>query len=126
MSRIFYVNGAFVPEAEAKISVLDRGFLFGDGVYEVTSVVDGHLVDNAAHLARLKRSRDELGMPSPASDDEIVRIQEEMVARNKLTEGLVYLQITRGAADRDFAYPEAPEPSPARLGRAGRSARSRS
>lgn len=111
MPRIFYVNGAFVPEADAKISVLDRGFLFGDGVYEVTSVVDGRLVDNPAHLARLTRSRDALGMPAPASDDEIVAIQKELVARNDLTEGLVYLQVTRGAADRDFGYPENPEPS---------------
>ena len=111
MSRIVYVNGRFLPEAEAHISVFDRGFLFGDGVYEVSSVLDGGLVDNAAHLARLERSLGELGMASPASPEEIVRAQKELIARNDLTEGVVYLQITRGPADRDFAYPSEPKPT---------------
>jgi len=65
MSRTVYVNGAYLPEEEAKISVFDRGFLFADGVYEVATVVDGRLVDNAAHLARLQRSLGELAMPAP-------------------------------------------------------------
>ena len=111
MSRIVYVNGDFVPESEARISVFDRGFLFGDGVYEVTSVLDRGLVDNAAHLARLERSLGELGMDSPASPEEIVRAQKELVARNDLDEGIVYLQVTRGPADRDFAYPGEPQPT---------------
>ena len=76
MSRIVYVNGRFVPESEAHISVFDRGFLFGDGVYEVSSVLAGGLVDNAAHLARLERSLGELGMASPASPEEIVKRAE--------------------------------------------------
>jgi D-alanine transaminase len=105
MGRIVYVNGEFVPEQEARISVFDRAFLFADGVYEVSSVIDGKLVDNAAHLRRLQRSLQELRMPCPASDEEIVRIQREIVARNGVTEGTVYLQVTRGAADRDFAFP---------------------
>ena len=111
MTRIVYVNGQFVPESEAHISVFDRGFLFADGVYEVSSVLDGGLVDNASHLARLERSLGELGMTSPASPDEIVRAQKELIARNDLDEGIVYLQITRGPADRDFAYPAEPKPT---------------
>jgi D-alanine transaminase len=111
MSRIVHVNGSWLPEAEAKISVFDRGFLFADAVYEVTSVLDGRLVDFAAHLARLHRSLGALEMPSPAGDDDLLAIHREVVARNDLAEGLVYLQVTRGAADRDFAWPAAPVPS---------------
>lgn len=111
MSRIVYVNGRFVPESEAHVSVFDRGFLFGDGVYEVSSVLDRGLVDNAAHLARLERSLGELGMALPLSPDEIVRAQKELVARNDVDEGVVYLQVTRGPADRDFAYPARPKPT---------------
>ena len=111
MSRIVYVDGRFVPESEAHVSVFDRGFLFGDGVYEVSSVLDGGLVDNAAHLARLERSLGELGMATPATPDEIVHAQKELIAHNDLDEGVVYLQITRGPADRDFAYPAEPEPT---------------
>lgn len=106
--RIVYVNGAFVPEQEATISVFDRGFLFADGVYEVSSVLDGRLIDNDAHLRRLHRSLGELDMPAPASDEEIVAAQETLITRNELTEGVIYLQATRGPAERDFAYP-APE-----------------
>ena len=111
MSRIVYVNGDYLPEEHAKISIFDRGFLFADGVYEVSSVLDGRLVDNRAHLARLRRSLDALGMRAPASEDEIVRVQHTLIARNRLHEGIVYLQITRGAADRDFAYPKGATPS---------------
>lgn len=111
MSRIVYVNGQYLPEAEAKISVFDRGFLFADGVYEVSSVLEGKLVDNAAHLKRLRRSLGELRMDFATGDGEIAAIQTELIARNQLHEGLVYLQVSRGAADRDFAFPKAPEPS---------------
>ena len=111
MTRIVYVNGQFVPESEARVSVFDRGFLFGDGVYEVSAVVGGGLVDNAAHLTRLERSLGELGMVSPAAPDEIVRAQKELIERNDLEEGIVYLQVTRGPADRDFAYPAEPKPT---------------
>ena len=106
MSRIVYVNGAYLPEEEAKISVFDRGFLFADGVYEVSSVLAGKLIDNAAHMARLERSLDELKMAPPLPLDEIPPIQREIVARNALDQGTVYLQVTRGAADRDFPFPE--------------------
>ncbi|MBL4890726.1 MAG: D-amino-acid transaminase [Rhizobiaceae bacterium] len=111
MSRIVYVNGEFLPEEEAKISVFDRGFLFADGIYEVCTVINGKLIDNVAHIARLRRSMSELNMPSPASDEEITDIQAQIVSQNELENGLVYLQITRGAADRDFAFPVEPKPS---------------
>ncbi|WP_439272223.1 D-amino-acid transaminase [Pseudochrobactrum sp. HB0163] len=104
MSRIIYVNGAYVPEEEAKISVFDRGFLFADGIYEVSAVVDGKLVDNDAHLARLSRSLKMINVPAPLSDEDIITMQKELIKRNNLTEGVVYMQITRGAADRDFVY----------------------
>lgn len=111
MSRTVYVNGEYLPEEDAKISVFDRGFLFADGVYEVASILNGKLIDNKAHLIRLQRSLDELEMPAPCSLDEIEAIQLEMVSRNNIEEGLLYLQVTRGAADRDFAYPKDPVPS---------------
>jgi D-alanine transaminase len=111
MSRIVYVNGEYLPEEDAKISVFDRGFLFADGVYEVTSVLDGKLVDNAAHLARLQRSLAELGMASPLPPEEIEVVQREMLKRNDLVEGGLYLQVTRGAADRDFSVPKEATPS---------------
>lgn len=110
MGRIVYVNGEYVPEEEARISVFDRGFLFADGIYEVTSVLEGKLVDFPSHLARLHRSLEALEMPAPASDGEIEAIHRELVARNGLVEGMVYLQATRGAADRDFAWPEGARP----------------
>ena len=106
MSRIVYVNGEFVAEQDAVISVFDRGFLFADAVYEVSAVLEGKLIDNDAHLKRLRRSLSELNITLPNSDEEIVRVQRELIARNKLTEGLVYLQATRGAAERDFPFPK--------------------
>lgn len=105
MSRIVHVNGEWFPEEEARISVFDRGFLFADGVYEVTSVLDGGLVDFPAHLGRLRRSLAALEMPSPGTDAELAALHREVVMRNGLVEGMVYLQVTRGAADRDFAWP---------------------
>jgi D-alanine transaminase len=111
MSRTVYVNGDYVPEEDAKISVFDRGFLFADAVYEVSSVIDGKLVDNAAHLARLDRSLRELEIAWPCSRQELTAIQKELISRNALSEGVVYLQVSRGAADRDFAYPTDATPS---------------
>lgn len=111
MSRTVYVNGQYLPEEQGKISIFDRGFLFADGVYEVSAVLRGRLVDNAAHLARLHRSLGELSIPQPVSDEEIITAQRELVERNALDEGLVYLQITRGPADRDFAFPDNPAPT---------------
>ncbi|MBJ7444440.1 MAG: D-amino-acid transaminase [Sphingobium sp.] len=100
---IAYLNGAFLPLDQARISPLDRGFLFADGIYEVAAVIDGGLVDSASHLARLQRSADALGIRLPLSLAEIEAVQKQLVARNALHEGLVYLQLTRGAdATRDF------------------------
>ncbi|WP_342359238.1 D-amino-acid transaminase [Terrarubrum flagellatum] len=107
MSRIVYVNGAYVPEHDARISIFDRGFIFADGIYEVSAVMGGKLLDNDGHLKRLERSLGEIGMKMPLPADEIVKIQKELIARNGIVEGTVYLQVTRGAADRDFAFPSA-------------------
>lgn len=111
MSRIVYVNGEYLPEEQARVSVFDRGFLFADGVYEVSSVLRGKLIDNPGHLARLHRSLNELDMAAPAGDEEIQVIQQTLIEKNNLDEGLVYLQVTRGVADRDFAYPKGVKPS---------------
>lgn len=111
MSRIVYVNGTYVPEEEAKISVFDRGFLFADAVYEVTAVLDGRLVDFDGHMARLRRSLGALEMSAPVDEAALEAIHRELVARNGLAEGLIYLQVTRGAADRDFVYPVGAVPS---------------
>ena len=107
MTRIVYVNGDYVPEDQAKVSVFDRGFLFADGVYEVTSVLEGKLLDFAGHARRLERSLSELDMAAPVTMDELLEIHRELVVRNDLQEGMIYLQVTRGAdADRDFAFPD--------------------
>lgn len=111
MSDIAYVNGAFTPLEDARVSILDRGFLFADGVYEVAAVIDGRLIDNEAHLARLQRSLDALRLESPVPMAEIVEIERALVSRNGVREGLVYLQITRGAAERDFAFPKNAKPT---------------
>ena len=106
MDPIAYVNGSFVPLSDAKISILDRGFLFADGIYEVSAVLDGKLVDNASHLARLERSVGEIQLKLPETVERITELQKELIARNKLADGLVYLQVTRGAdKGRDFAFP---------------------
>jgi D-alanine transaminase len=112
LDSIAYVNGSFVPLSEAKVSILDRGFLFADGIYEVAAVLDGKLVDNASHLARLKRSVGEIALELPESLERIEHIQKELVARNKLVDGLVYLEVTRGAdKGRDFAFPKGVAPT---------------
>jgi D-alanine transaminase len=111
MSRIVYVNREYLAEEDAKISVFDRGFLFADAVYEVSAVLKGKLVDNDAHLKRLARSLGELKMTPPATGEEIEAIQMELIRRNSIDEGVIYLQATRGAADRDFAFPKNATPS---------------
>jgi D-alanine transaminase len=112
LDSIAYVNGSFVPLSEAKVSILDRGFLFADGIYEVSAVLDGKLVDNASHLARLERSVGEIALPLPESIERIIGIQKELIARNKLDSGLVYIEVTRGAdRGRDFAFPKGVKPT---------------
>jgi D-alanine transaminase len=111
MTRIVYVNGAYLLENEATVSIFDRGFLFADGVYEVTSVLDGKLIDFEGHAVRLARSLSELGMRNPIEISDLLEVHRELVRANGIEEGLIYLQITRGAAsDRDFAYPSEDTP----------------
>ncbi|WP_296416988.1 D-amino-acid transaminase [Pseudooctadecabacter sp.] len=106
MSRTVYLNGEYLPEAEAKISIFDRSFLMADGVYEVTSVLDGKLIDFDGHRARLERSLNELEMQKPEGFDDLLDIHRELVRVNEIDEGMIYLQVSRGSAgDRDFAYP---------------------
>jgi D-alanine transaminase len=104
MSRIVFLNGAFVPAEDARLSIMDRGFLFSDGIYEVSAVLDGRLVDNDAHLARLDRSLGEIGITSPYSHAEWTAFQADLVRRNGLAEGIVYIQVTRGVAERAFTF----------------------
>ena len=105
MSRIVFVNGVFVPEEEAKISIFDRGFLMADAVYEVTTVLEGKLIAFNGHMVRLKRSLSELGMGEPEWMDALLDIHKNLVEKNGLQNGMIYLQVSRGVADRDFAYP---------------------
>tara|TARA_B100000482_G_scaffold48868_1_gene32583 strand:+ start:1013 stop:1864 length:852 start_codon:yes stop_codon:yes gene_type:complete len=111
MSRIVYVNGKYLPEEEASISIFDRGFLMADAVYEVTSVLDGKLLEFEGHLKRLKRSLSELDMPEPSVLNDLLEIHRKLVNDNQVEQGGVYLQVTRGVADRDFVYPKDVEPT---------------
>lgn len=108
-----YVNGGYMPESEATVSVFDRGFLFSDAVYEVTAVLDGKLIDNDGHIARLQRSCKELELKMPVTAEVLTSIQKELIKKNNLIEGGIYLQLTRGSTgDRDFAFPsEETEPT---------------
>lgn len=106
MSRTVYVNGNYLPEADATVSIFDRGFLFADAVYEVTSVLDGKLIAFDGHAERLQRSCRELDMKCPVSMEELLEVHKQLVEKNGLEEGMIYLQLTRGnPGDRDFAYP---------------------
>lgn len=111
MTRTVYLNGEYLPETEAHVSIFDRGFVMGDGVYEVTSVLQGKLLDFDGHLVRLNRSLGELGMKNPLTREAWLEIHRKMVELNNIDEGIIYLQVTRGnPGDRDFAYP--PEDTP--------------
>lgn len=111
--RTVYVNGEYLPEDQAKVSIFDRGFLMADGVYEVTSVLDGKLIDFAGHAARLERSLNELDMPHPAVMPDLLDVHRELVRLNGIEQGMIYLQITRGAPDdRDFVFPDAATTTP--------------
>lgn len=107
MTRTVYVNGEYLPETEAKISIFDRGFLMADAVYEVTSVLDGKLVDFEGHAVRLERSLSELDMQPACTKKELLEIHRKLVELNEIDEGLVYLQVSRGSdGDRDFVFPD--------------------
>lgn len=105
MTRIVYVNGRYLPYGEAAIHPEDRGNQFGDAVYEVCEVRDGHLIDETRHLARLERSLGELGIPEPMSRAAWGRVLRETIRQNRVRNGLVYLQVSRGVARRDFYFP---------------------
>lgn len=115
MSRTVYVNGEYMPEGEATVSIFDRGFLMADGIYEVTSVLDGKLIDFAGHAVRLQRSMSELDMASPIEMDDLLEVHRELVRLNDIDQGMIYLQITRGSSgDRDFMFPD-PEKVPSTI-----------
>ncbi|MGX8007612.1 D-amino-acid transaminase [Mesorhizobium sp. ORM8.1] len=105
MPRIAYVNGRYVVHAEASVHIEDRGYQFADGVYEVCEVARGYIVDMPRHLARLKRSLKELSIAWPVSEGVLPMLLREVVRRNHVVNGLVYLQVTRGVASRDFVFP---------------------
>lgn len=107
MSRIAYVNGRYVSQARAAIHVEDRGFQFADGVYEVCALRDGHLIDEAPHMARLARSLAELKIRAPMSGTALAHVMREVVRRNRVANGLVYIQVSRGVARRDHGFPAA-------------------
>ena len=110
MSRVAYVDGQYLPHRFAAVHIEDRGYQFADGVYEVMAVVGGHLVDEGPHLARLARSLVELRIALPLSDPALKIVIREVVRRNRVDDGIVYLQITRGVALRDHAFPKAARP----------------
>lgn len=111
MSAVAYLNGDFVAENDARVSIFDRGFLFGDAVYEVVPVIRGRPVNRAAHMQRLARSLGELQLTPPLPPADIDALIGQMIARNRIDEGRVYLQISRGPAERDFCFPERPRPT---------------
>jgi len=110
MSRIAYVDGSYRPHREAAVHIEDRGYQFADGVYEVFAVRGGHLVDEALHLQRLRRSLRELKIEGAMGDAPLGVVLREVVRRNGVDNGIVYLQITRGAAPRDHAFPREARP----------------
>ncbi len=107
MSRIAYVNGSYVPHGDATVHIEDRGYQFADGVYEVVHLQDGRLIDEALHLDRLDRSLREIRITPPMSRNALRQVMREVVRRNRLHSGLIYMQVTRGVAKRDHAFPSA-------------------
>lgn len=118
MSRIVYVNGRYQPYARATVHVEDRGFQFADGVYEVIAIMNGGLVDEEGHLVRLERNLDELRIRHPMTRAALRAVLAETVRRNRVRQGSLYLQITRGAAKREFAFPEGLRPTVVAIARA--------
>ena len=111
MKNIVYLNGQFLPEDQATISIMDRGFLFGDGIYEVVPVINGKLVDKHYFLERLGNSLGAIDLEWPCTPEEYLALLIEIVERNGIEEGSVYTQVTRGVAERDFAYPVGVSPT---------------
>ena len=111
MTRIVYLNGDYIPDHEAKISIFDRAVNFGDAIYDVAGVLDGKLIDFEHHMQRYFGSLEKLGIRSPLTRDEILQAFRRLVEVNRLDEGLVYMQVTRGVAERDFVWPEGIQPT---------------
>jgi len=109
--RTCWLNGTYVAEEHAHVSIFDRGLLFGDGVYEVAAVFNGRLLDADRHLVRLERSMREIGLPAPYDADALQDMMQRLASENGIREGLVYLQVTRGAAERDFPFPSQVTPT---------------
>ena len=110
MSRIAYVNGRYVPQPDASVNIEDRGYQFGDGIYEVVHLFDGRFIDEDLHLARLERSLREIQLPMPMPRASLRMVLREVARRNRVNEGLLYMQVTRGVARRDHAFPNKPVP----------------
>ncbi|MDP3414723.1 D-amino-acid transaminase [Falsiroseomonas sp.] len=110
MSKIAYVNGRYLPQSEASVNIEDRGYQFGDGIYEVVHLHDGRYVDEDLHLARLERSLGEIQLAMPMSRAALSVVLREVAQRNRVREGLLYMQVTRGVARRDHAFPSKPVP----------------
>ncbi len=110
MSRIAYVNGRYLPQSDAAVNIEDRGYQFGDGIYEVVHLHGGRYVDEERHLARLERSLREIRLPMPMTRAALSMVLREVARRNRVTEGLLYMQVTRGVAPRDHAFPKTPVP----------------
>jgi D-alanine transaminase len=110
MSRIAYVNGQYVPQRHAAVNIEDRGYQFGDGIYEVVHLHAGRFIDADLHMARLERSLGEIRLPMPMPRAALERVLAEVARRNRVTEGLLYMQVTRGVARRDHAFPKIPVP----------------
>lgn len=113
MSRIVYLNGSYLPETDAKISIFDRGFLMADAIYEVVSVLSGKLIDYEGHVARLWRCLGDLDIKSPIENNDMLDVMRQLISRNNIEDGLVYLQISRGnPGDRDFIWPDPSKTAP--------------
>ena len=110
MSRIAYVNGRYLPQRHASVNIEDRGYQFADGVYEVVHLYDGRFIDADLHLARLERSLKELRLAAPMSRASLINVLHEVARRNRVREGLLYMQVTRGVAHRDHPFPRTPVP----------------
>ena len=111
MARIVYLNGEYLPDHEAKISIFDRAVNFGDAIYDVAGVLDGKLIDFEHHMQRYFSSLQKLAIESPLSQEQILQAFRRLVELNQLDEGLVYMQVTRGVAERDFVWPEGMQPT---------------
>ena len=106
MSNIVFLNGDFLPAEDAKVSIFDRGYLFGDGIYEVVPVINGKVIDKEPFFERFDGSLSKISLKAPYCKQEIIAILDTLIAKNDLVEGGIYMQVTRGVAPREFYFPE--------------------